>query len=605
MNPQPLLQAPPLALIALFGPALGALILAALPTLRARRAGAAGVTIASSLAALTAAAVLLSQQLSSNTARVFSTPWLLISGKPIAEVGVRLDGVSTSMLLAVAIVATCVQIFSIGYMAHEPPKAFGRYFAFHALFLFSMNVLVLAPDLMQLFAGWELVGVTSYLLIGFYFQKPSAARAAVKAFWVTKFADMGFVLALLVAYANTGSFRWDSALTPAVATAVSALLFVAVVGKSAQFPLHVWLPDAMEGPTPVSALLHAATMVAAGVYLIVRADPVFVQAPNTRTVMLLLGSATAVFAAVLATVQTDIKKVLAYSTCSQLGYMVSALGAGAVFGGYFHLVTHAFFKALLFLAAGSVIHAVHSNELSDMGGLAKKMPVTTLTFVVGALSLAGIPGLSGFFSKDLVLASVEGKAGWVPYVLLLGSALLTAFYMGRVVVLAFFGSPTEKASHAHESGLSMLGPLVVLFIPTLALGWFGTRLGELAGVEYHAHFAGPTPILASSAGLGGLALAWVVYGRKRDAAPPAFVVRLAESAAVNRVYEAGFRVSLRGADAIAWFDRYVIDGLMNGIGWSAVMAGRGLKRVQTGRAPDYVFAVLLGTVVLAAWGLMR
>ena len=383
--------------------------------------------------------------------------------------------------------------------------AYGRYFAYHALFLLSMNVLVVAPNLLQLFVGWELVGVTSYLLIGFYFRKPSAARAAQKAFWVTKFADMGFLVGLLVLFVASGSFGWDARLAPGIATAVTLLFFLAVVGKSAQFPLHVWLPDAMEGPTPVSALLHAATMVAAGVFLVVRADPLFAQAPATRTIMLGLGAATALFAACLALVQTDIKKVLAYSTCSQLGYMVAALGAGSVLGGFFHLTTHAFFKALLFLAAGSAIHAVHSNDIGDMGGLAKRMPLTAAAFVVGALALAGIPGFSGFFSKDLVLEAVEGKLGSLPWAALLATAFLTAFYMGRVVFVAFFGKPSgDGAEHAHEPGWSMRGPLVVLAILAAGGGLLAAPFAKLYGAEYHFEM-GVGPSLGAALGLGGLA----------------------------------------------------------------------------------------------------
>ncbi len=595
----PLAQVPALAVVALLAPALAALLLAAVPGLRRRGAPAAWVCLAASLASTAAAAVLLVD----GTRGAWTTAWLQIAGAGLGEVGIRIDGIAAAMLVVVTVVATSVQVFSVGYMRDESPPSYGRYFTYHALFLFSMNLLVVAPDLLQLFAGWELVGTTSYLLIGFYYKKPSAARAAVKAFWVTKLADMGFVLALAILYAHTGAFGWDVALPPLTATAVTGLLFFAVVGKSAQFPLHVWLPDAMEGPTPVSALLHAATMVAAGVFLVVRAGPLFAQAPATQDVMLLVGSGTALFAACLALVQTDIKKVLAYSTCSQLGYMIAALGAGSVFGGFFHLTTHAFFKALLFLAAGSVIHAVRSNELGDMGGLRRRMPLTTIAFAVGALSLAGIPGLAGFFSKDLVLGAVEGRLAWLPYVLLLATAFVTAFYMGRVIFVAFFGRARKDADHAHEPGASMLGPLVLLAVPSAAVGWLAAPLARLAGAEYHVHF-GATPALASALGVGGLALAWVVYGRGGRAPALAPLERLARGAAVNRLYEASFRHILSaGADVLAWFDRYVVDGVMNVLGWSFVTGGRALRRVQTGLAQDYVFAVVIGAVLLAVWGI--
>ncbi|MEI8259336.1 MAG: proton-conducting transporter membrane subunit, partial [Deltaproteobacteria bacterium] len=414
---------------------------------------------------------------------------------------------------------------------------------------------------------------------------------------------------LLVLYAASGSFGWSAHLTPATANAVTLLFFLAVVGKSAQFPLHVWLPDAMEGPTPVSALLHAATMVAAGVFLIVRADPLFAQAATTRTVMLALGSGTAVFAACLALIQTDIKKVLAYSTCSQLGYMVAALGAGSMVGGFFHLTTHAFFKALLFLCAGSAIHAVHSNEIGDMGGLARKMPLTAGAFVIGALALAGIPGFSGFFSKDLVLEAVEGKLGSVPWVLLLLTAGLTAFYMGKVVFVAFFGEPSgEKAKHAHEPGWSMRGPLVVLAVLSLGGGVFTSTFVHLHGEAYHFHF-GLGPAIAAVLGVGGFAMAYMVYGAgKRDAKPAlvGFVERIAATRAVNRFYEFGFKnVTLVIADALAWVDRYIVDGLINMLGYTSLEAGRRARPIQTGIAPDYVLAVVLGVVCVGAWAVSR
>ena len=604
----PLEAAPIPAFVALFAPAVAALVLAAVPALRRRGAPASWVTLTASLLATAAAVTLLITQLRDGGSHVWMASWLQINGAGVGDFGVRLDGVSATMLLVVCVVATCVQVFSLGYMHDEKPPAFGRYFAYHALFLFSMNLLVLAPDLLQLFAGWELVGATSYLLIGFYYQKPSAGQAALKAFWITKLADMGFLMALMVLYKTTGTFRWDAAVTAATATTVSGLLFFAVVGKSAQFPLHIWLPDAMEGPTPVSALLHAATMVAAGVFLIVRANPLFAHAPATRDVMLLVGSGTALFAACLALVQTDIKKVLAYSTCSQLGYMVAALGAGSMMGGFFHLTTHAFFKALLFLAAGSAIHAVHSNEIGDMGGLAKKMPLTGAAFVIGALALAGIPGFSGFFSKDLVLEAVEPKLGHLPWLALLFTAFLTAFYMGRVVVVAFFGTPSgEKAQHAHEAGWSMRGPLVVLATLSLLGGVFTAPFARLHGEPYAFHL-GVGPVLAAVLALGGFALAYRIYGTNPGAspAPLALIVGIANTRAVNRFYEFGFhKVALVVSSGLAWTDRYIVDGLINMIGYTTLEGGRRARPLQTGFAPDYVLAVVLGVVGLAAWAVTR
>ena len=598
-----------LAFTALLAPAAAALFLGLATPLRRRGGPAAALTILGSVVSFAAALLLLSDRLGVSGAReLWTVPWLQSGPTVMAEIGVCADGISASMLVVVTLVALCVQVFSLGYMHDEQPPSFGRYFTYHALFLFSMNVLVLAPNLLQLFGGWELVGVTSYLLIGFYFRKPSAARAAVKAFWVTKFADMGLLFGLFVLFVATGSFHWDAHLAPGVATAVTLLFFLAVVGKSAQFPLHVWLPDAMEGPTPVSALLHAATMVAAGVFLIVRANPLFEQSETTRNIMLVVGSGTALFAACLALIQTDIKKVLAYSTCSQLGYMVAALGAGSMMGGFFHLTTHAFFKALLFLAAGSAIHAVHSNEIGDMGGLAKKMPLTGAAFVIGALALAGIPGFSGFFSKDLVLEAVEPKLGHLPWLALLFTAFLTAFYMGRVVVVAFFGEPSgEKAAHAHEAGWSMRGPLVVLGTLSLLGGIFTAPFARLHGEPYAFHL-GVGPVLAAVLALSGFALAYRIYGANPGAspAPLAFIVGIANTRAVNRFYEFGFhKVALVVSRGLAWTDRYIVDGLINMIGYETLEGGRRARPLQTGFAPDYVLAVVLGVVGLAAWAVTR
>jgi NADH-quinone oxidoreductase subunit L len=324
--------------------------------------------------------------------------------------------------------------------------------------------------------------------------------------------------------------------------------------------------------------------------------------------MLGLGAATALFAACLALVQTDIKKVLAYSTCSQLGYMIAALGAGSALAGFFHLTTHAFFKALLFLAAGSAIHAVHSNDIRDMGGLARRMPLTTAAFVAGALALAGIPGLSGFFSKDMVLEAVEGKLGSVPWAALLLTAFLTAFYMGRVVFVAFFGTPSGPAAeHAHEPGWSMRGPLLVLTVLAVGAGLLARPFATLYGAEYHfAMGAGPT--LAAALALGGFTLAYVVFGRARGQEPgvTAWVARLAETSAIDRFYELTYRrVALVVADGLGWFDRYVVDGLINVLGYSTLEAGSRVRGIQTGFAPDYVLAAMLGVVGLAFWAVLR
>jgi len=593
-----------LGLLAVFAPAAAALLLVLLYPIRHRGQPAAMVTIGASVIALAAAVKLLVDQ---TPVTRLVVPWIPERGRAMAEIGLQLDAVSMIMLAVVCAVALCVQIFSVAYMHDEPPKAFGRYFALHALFLFSMNVLVIAPNLLQAFAGWELVGLTSYLLIGFYFAKPSAAQAAVKAFWMTKLADMGFLFGLLILYVSTGSFEWTATPTPYIATWVTALLFLAVVGKSAQFPLHIWLPDAMEGPTPVSALLHAATMVAAGVFLVVRADPLFAQAPTTRELMLWVGAGTALFAACLALVQNDIKRVLAFSTCSQLGYMVAALGAGSAFAGFFHLGTHAFFKALLFLCAGSVIHAVHSNELSDMGGLRKKLPVTTFAFVVGALSLAGVPGFAGFFSKDLVLGTLEGKGGWLPWAMLMACAFLTAFYMGRVVIKAFFGEPSPKAQAAHEGGLAMTAPLVVLAVPSLLAGLLGGRLAAQLNVTGYALHVGLTPVTASGLALIGLVAAYAVFSRPGGRAPLAATFEELDRASyVDRFWAGAYRFGLLGVSGVlGWFDRYVVDGLINLSGYGTIAAGAAVRRLQTGRVRDYALAVAAGAAAGVIFVVLR
>jgi NADH-quinone oxidoreductase subunit L len=593
-----------LALVTLVAPLGAALLSVIIPPLRHRGAPAAMLTILGSLLATGAAGLLVMEDVAGRAIRA-TVPWMVVQGRGLGEVGVRLDAVSIPMLAVVCLVALAVQVYSIAYMHGETGRSYGRYFAYHALFLFSMNTLVLAPDLLQAFAGWELVGLVSYLLIGFHFDRPTAARAAVKAFWMTKLADMGFLFALLLLYARTGSFSWDVALRPEVAEAAAALVFLAVMGKSAQFPLHVWLPDAMEGPTPVSALLHAATMVAAGVYLVVRADPLFAQAHWVQGGMLWVGTITAVFAALLGLVQTDIKRVLAYSTCSQLGFMVAALGAGSAFAGYFHLGTHAFFKALLFLGAGSVIHAVHSNEMTAMGGLGRKMPLTALTFTAGALSLAGVPPFAGFASKDAILTAVEGKAGWIPWALLLSTAFLTAFYMGRVLVLTFLGKPSAAAAHAHESPMVMTGPLVALAIPTVAGGLLGPWLARGLGTEMHLHL-GLTPVLASVAALGGLALSLAIHLRGREAPFVGTIAALDRASVIDRTWAFGYRSVLLPLGALLrWVDRYLVDGVMNGLGYGTLEAGQAVRPVQTGRTRDYALAVVVGALLLMMLGAWR
>ncbi|TNE83991.1 MAG: NADH-quinone oxidoreductase subunit L [Deltaproteobacteria bacterium] len=604
------------ALFTLLGPLGVALLLVVAGNLRRSGYAALALSLLMAQANVIASVIVLSKAWGAPAVTV-ETPWLWASGKTMATVGVHIDPISASMLFVVAVVAMCVQFFSVSYLSDEPREGIGRYFTWQSLFLFSMNALVLAPNLLQLFVAWELVGLCSYLLIGFWYTKPSAAEAALKAFWMTKLADLGLMIGLILQYRWTGEFAFTHeaavALGPMVST-VALFYFIAVMGKSAQFPLHIWLPDAMEGPTPVSALLHAATMVAAGVYLVVRGWPIFELAEDTRLFMAMIGGFTAFFAACVAIVQTDIKKILAYSTCSQLGYMVAALGAGEMTAGYYHLTTHAFFKALLFLGAGSLIHAVHSNELSNMGGLWRKMPVTAVTFGIGTLALSGIPPFAGFFSKDLILEALLHGAEhdqpllYIPLVLCVIAAGMTAYYMFRVVFLAFFGEPSAHAEHAHEGDLGILGPLVLL----ACLSFFAgipvlTSLTGQWGHAAHFHVTG-LGMLALALALGGIGLAWQLHlrgGTVPGLGALAPLGDIARSHAVDRFWRNLYLGGLRGiAKSVAWFDRYVIDALINLVGVGALQGAEQVRKVQSGRGGDYVYAVFLGLIVAVAWSVV-
>ena len=411
--------------------------------------------------------------------------WLPAESGPLATVGVLADSDSTLMLILVTGVSFLVQVYSLGYLADEPPASLGRYYTYQSLFAFSMMGLVLAPNFVQLFIGWELVGLCSYLLIGYWYQRPEAARAAVKAFWVTKAGDVGLLIGIVLLGRQAGTFDFVEILRLVDAQAlplaglgvITFCIYLGAVGKSAQFPLHVWLPDAMEGPTPVSALIHAATMVTAGVYLLTRTVWLFQLTPGILALVGWVGAFTALLAATLACVQSDIKRVLAYSTVSQLGYMMAAIGAGFAGAGFLHLLTHGVFKALLFLAAGAVIHAVGTNDIFAMGGLARRMPQTLIVFLVGALSLAGIPLFGGFFSKEEVLGAVWTGGLTLPFLMLALAAFLTAFYMFRVVFIAFFGAPAHAVAghghargHVHDAPQVMTIPLWILAGLAMALG---------------------------------------------------------------------------------------------------------------------------------------
>lgn len=611
-----------LNLLALMAPMVAFLLIAAVPPLRRAGRPAAIVSILAVLTSL--ASAIRSWQLAGSVTEPLRAVWDWLPSEhgPFATVGVLIDSQSTLMLILVTLVATLVQIYSLEYLHTEPPAALGRYYAYQSLFVFSMMGVVIAPNLLQLFICWELVGVCSYLLIGFWYRKPEAARAALKAFWTTKAGDVGLLIGIVLIYRLAGT--WDllqlrhsiesHSLDVTGLGLITFCLYLGAMGKSAQFPMHVWLPDAMEGPTPVSALIHAATMVTAGVYLLVRTEFLFAQTPAVLALVAWIGGITALLAAILACVQTDIKRVLAYSTVSQLGYMMTAIGAGFAGAGFLHLLTHGVFKALLFLGAGAVIHAVHSNEMKDMGGLFKKLPQVGIVFIIGTLSLAGVPLFAGFASKEEVLGATLAGGFTGPFLMLLTAAFLTAFYMFRVVFVVFFGPAKAADGHGHDHGkphhgggdpgFLMAGPLWVLAIAALAIGGYFTL--------HHpeSEFALPgwlTPVAVLVA-LSGILLAFLTYERRvvsADALASAFgPIRRAALAKfwIDDLFEAMYRRLLLGlARVIGWTDRYIVDGVLNVISAWTLDGGDALRRIQTGRVGDYIFALAAGLLVLMFW----
>ena len=560
---------------------------------------------------------------------VFSFDWVNIDhGFFVIPFSTYVDAITMVMLPVVSIVALMVMVYSMGYMHGE--ARYGWYYAVLSLFITAMLTLVIAGNLIQLYLAWEGVGLASYLLIGFYWERQSAAEAAKKAFITTRVGDVGLLIGIILLWRATGTFDIQGIIAAVEAhkidhtylTVAMLFLFTGAMGKSAQFPLHVWLPDAMEGPTPVSALIHAATMVVAGVYLVARFSPVYAEVTFARDFILVIGLITAVMAATMGLVSNDIKRVLAYSTVSQLGFMFVALGCGAVGAAMFHLFTHAFFKALLFLGSGSVIHATHQQEVEHLGGLRKKLPITTATFLIGSLALAGVPIFAGFWSKDEILSSALGRSPFV-YAILLGTALLTAIYTTRVVVLTFFGEPKDHHAyeHAHESGPAMALPLLFLaFLATVAgffaydvvgqmLGFTG-GIGALVFLEEPEHFTSPEWILAgiaTASSLAGIGIGWAYWhgdARRATAArgwAPDLYALLVNRYYMDNLYQAIInRVILGFAGVIAWFDKRVVnetgvDGGAQLIGYF----GYRLKFLQTGRIPNYAFGMAVGVVALA------
>ncbi|AGA33606.1 NADH-ubiquinone oxidoreductase chain L [Thioalkalivibrio nitratireducens DSM 14787] len=554
--------------------------------------------------------------------------WAVV-GEYVFEVSFYLDRLSAVMALIVTGVGALIHLYSIGYMKGD--EGYARYFAYLNLFLFFMLLLVLGRSLLVLFVGWEGVGLASYLLIGFWFQDAAKARAGRKAFITNRVGDAGFLLGMFLVFVFAGTLEMDgineafgAGLIPAgIATAAGILLFIGATGKSAQIPLHVWLPDAMAGPTPVSALIHAATMVTAGVYLVARLSGVYLETPAASTLIAVIGVLTAFLAATIALVQTDIKKVLAYSTISQLGFMFLALGVGAYGVAVFHLFTHAFFKAALFLGAGSVIHALNGEQdIRRMGGLARPIPWTFATFAIATAAIAGLPPLAGFFSKDEILwfalASGQGGAAWL---WALGSltALLTALYMFRLLWLVFLGRSRmapETERHVHESPVTMTGVLVVLAFFSVIAGWFALPqylepllpLPELLPERAGLHFA--QVVFAVQLALLGLIGAWVLY---RDGGRPAEAL-WARATRLHRVLEGKYFVDELYARLLTrpwrWVsdrvflrlgDRILLDGTLHGLAALARAGAAALTRVQSGSLHWYAWITLFGLAAVLIW----
>ena len=610
--------------------------------------GAVGLAFALSLWALTSA-------ISTHGGPEYPVREWISAGDFTFAVGILMDPLTAIMLVVVTGVSLMVQIYSVGYMRGD--KGYARYFAYMSLFTMAMLGLVIANNLIQIFVFWELVGLGSYLLIGFWFDRPAAAAAAKKAFIVTRFADFGFLLGILYLFYNGGGFA-DAGLNVFVITDIYAGvemgllatgvaqwvalgIFAGAVGKSAQFPLHTWLPDAMEGPTPVSALIHAATMVAAGVFLVARFFPIFELSINAMNAVAIIGGITAIFAASMGLVANDIKRVLAYSTVSQLGYMMLALGVGAYGAAIFHLFTHAFFKALLFLGSGSVNHATGTFDMRYMGGLRKAMPWTYATFLIGSLSLSGIFPLAGFWSKDEILGhsfsggfvSGDPVSGTV-FVLALIAAFMTAFYMFRAVFMTFEGEfkggaandPDAQAHddvHLGESPKVMVWPLAILAIPAIAAGFLVNPVIDLGIIPSHwlAHFLDYNPavhveaekfnitiaLVSSVVAIAGIALAYLMYARRVVSAEGMgralgpvytllhrkyFMDELYEDIIVRRVFYGWI------AYALDWVDKSVVDKVVNFCGWLGANTGTALRQIQTGQLQAYGMGISVGILII-------
>lgn len=580
--------------------------------------------------------------------------WLILD--PVSlSFGYLLDPLSASLLFMVTIVGTLIQVYAMGYM-HGDPR-YSRFFAYVSLFMAAMLTLVISDNYLLFFMAWEIMGLCSYLLISFYFEKPSAAKAGLKAFLTTRVGDVGFLLGFLTLFTAIGTLNFsemntlmagahhgETMLNTGLLSMAALLIFCGTIGKSAQFPLHVWLPDAMEGPTPVSALIHAATMVAAGVFLIARSFTLLMTVPHILSIITVIGTVTALMAAFIALTQTDIKRILAYSTISQLGYMVAAIGLKGLGAGTFHLITHAFFKALLFMGAGSVIHGTHVQHINEMGGLFKKMPHTAITFIIASLALAGIPPLSGFWSKDEILLAAYASGHHVLFGILLLTAFMTAFYMFRLIFLTFFGNPRNPKVHAHESPAVMTLPLWILAIGAITIGLPGSPFMHhwfqkfLAHAVHYPEYEPSVFVMACSviAAASGIALAAVIYLKN---------IRWAENTA--KAFPTFFRLSLnkfyfdeiysrflvkpfvalgtvlfgfdakyvdgavnntgRGTLWISavknWIDKNIVDGIVNFMGVLTYFLNFIIKRLQTGLIQNYLLIVFLSVLAFLVFEL--
>jgi NADH-quinone oxidoreductase subunit L len=579
---------------------------------------------------------------------VFQYDWLSV-GSLHYTIAFHLDRLAIAMLVVVTTIALLVQFYSQGYMSDS--AGYARFYAYLSLFVFSMLVIVFAQNFLVIFCGWELVGLSSYLLIGFWVnkrakpeeQRPSPANASLQAFVMNRIGDVGFIIGIMILFVNTGTFEFAAIparvthMNPTLLGIAMILVFCGAMGKSAQFPLHTWLASAMEGPTPVSALIHAATMVAAGVYMIARTSPMFAAAPAFAfDFVASIGAFTAFFAATIALVQSDFKRVLAFSTISQLGYMFVGLGVAGSEGvgpGMFHLFTHAFFKALLFLGAGSVLHALHHamhKEVQDvrlMGGLATKMPITAATWLIATLAISGFPGFSGFYSKEEIIGLALQNGHPIIYALTLVTAGLTAFYMLRAFILAFggkgghlmglWGGPYRGYGEVHESPKTMTIPLIILSVFAIFAGYW-TGFYQYVNISGHAVanlnipalISDPLTWLGAIVSLVGLGIAWVIYGRVELVKINQFVQSNAVLRTIHRIlynryyiddlYNWFVKYIILGIAQVAQaFDRYVIDGIVNGVARGATGAGTGVSRVETGRVQSYMIGFFGGVAVLA------